>query len=340
MTVAALLSGPTGVFTQEIVPGIDFLNDRMSVPESELFDDGAYIETGVGLSFGVDKRLMYFAGNYTEAAPRFEASLKGYKYKAEIWLFLARSYFHMKSPEHARETLLRAEAVMPDLSGRLWQPLLASLLSQIRQRANNQQIEVDFYSPSQEDLLSLFRLYFFLEDFKGAQGVIRSARDRGVMMDQLATTVSGGSRRSYLEAAKKWFDLSEELRAELTAHGIEPDAPDEQTASRVVAARDPDRAIEEETTRILQLKIDFYRATADEFRSLFDLYLARDLTEKAGEVHASLQLEIERQKLRASVAPTGQDEASALEQVAKLEKLSSELAAELELSTPSPVPGG
>jgi hypothetical protein len=67
-----LLAGPRLVAAQEAVAGIDFLNDRLPIPESALFDEGSYIDSGVGLSFGVDKQLTYSAGQFEEAASRFE----------------------------------------------------------------------------------------------------------------------------------------------------------------------------------------------------------------------------------------------------------------------------
>ncbi len=69
---------------QERVPGIEFVNERMRIPESDLFDEGAYIESGVGLSFGVDKRLTYLPGEYEEAAQRFVFGLLQFRYKAEV----------------------------------------------------------------------------------------------------------------------------------------------------------------------------------------------------------------------------------------------------------------
>ena len=111
------------------VAGIDFLNERLPLPETERYDEGEYIDTGVGLSFGVDKRLTYYAGQYEEAVVGFEDAIRRFRYKSEIWVYLARSHFYMKSPERARETLELAAEVMPDLSERLWQPMIASLLT-------------------------------------------------------------------------------------------------------------------------------------------------------------------------------------------------------------------
>jgi tetratricopeptide (TPR) repeat protein len=176
--VVLLLSLDTGWSQTRTAPRLDFLNDRLPIADSDLFDESSYIESGVGLSFGVDKRLTYLAGEYQEAARQFEQGVSMFKYKAEIWVYLARAYFYMKAPDRARLALERAQVLMPDLTDRLWQPLVESLLAEIRKRANNQQIQVYFYSPGQEDFLSLFRLYLFLEDYNSATGVLKSAAGR------------------------------------------------------------------------------------------------------------------------------------------------------------------
>ena len=51
-----------GATAQPRGPRIDFLNERQRVPESERFVESDYIESGVGLRFGIDKRLSYFPG--------------------------------------------------------------------------------------------------------------------------------------------------------------------------------------------------------------------------------------------------------------------------------------
>jgi tetratricopeptide (TPR) repeat protein len=130
---------------------LDYLNEAMRAPDSSKFREGDYINSGVGLSFGVDRRLSYFAGQYEEAAVRFEESVRAFRYKSEIWVFLSRAYFFMKEPEKAREAIQRAAAVMPDLNEKLWNPLLAGLLWEIRQRALALQIQIDFYSKEQGD---------------------------------------------------------------------------------------------------------------------------------------------------------------------------------------------
>jgi len=149
---------------QQRVRQMDFLNDRQKIPDSELFSEADYTESGVGLRFGIDKRLSYFSGQYEEAVTRFEGAVSSYRYKAEIWVFLARSYYYQKDPDLARLTIERAVAIMPDLVQNLWDPLLASLLGEIRKGALNLQVQVDFYSKTPGDFLTLFRLYLFFKD--------------------------------------------------------------------------------------------------------------------------------------------------------------------------------
>ena len=312
---------------------LDLLDERLRIPDSELFDDGQYIDSGVGLVFGIDKRLTYYAGQYEDAAAGFEVGVRGYPYKAEIWVFLARAYFYMKSPERARETLERARQVMPDLEERLWGPLVDSLLSVIRQRASEQQIRVDFYSPGQDEFLSVFRLYLFLEDHELAAGVVRSATARGVKMIQMATTVSGSSRRSYLDEAARWHALAGDMAAELETLGTPVDPLAQSgTSTSGDAAID----MEAEEIRILQLKIDFYRATEADYRKLFDLYQQRDDGEKSAGVLAAVEKEIGRLQLQASVAPTIQAETDVLDRMDKFTELQKELKTQLPQAAEAP----
>lgn len=301
LAVAAAAAG-----AEDLVAGIDYLNDRMPIPDSVEFDEGAYIESGVGLSFGVDKRLTYLAGEYEEAAQRFEESVRRFRYKAEIWVFLSRAYFGMKSPHRAREALLRAEALMPDLSPRLWRPLVASLEEEIRQRAARQQAQIDFYSTGQEEVLSLFRLYLFLKDHDSARATIAAARQRSQMMRERAQMASGNGRRSYVSQSGKWSQLADGLSGELAALGVEVGPP--PTPEPPVPAAVPDDADEQEHIRVLQLRIDFYEAAEADYIDLFALYMARGDSAKARGVVASLSRHIADLGVRASVAPTVTDQ--------------------------------
>ena len=72
----------SGVFSSDPLeaqgrrPRLDFLNEKLPVPDSEKFVEAEYTESGVGLSYGVDKRLTYLAGQYEKATERFEEALK------------------------------------------------------------------------------------------------------------------------------------------------------------------------------------------------------------------------------------------------------------------------
>lgn len=317
---------------QDLVPGIDFMNDRMPIPDSSQFDEGAYIESGVGLTFGVDKRLTYFAGQYEEAAPRFEEAARRFRYKAEIWVFLSRAYFHMKSPEQAREALLRAEVLMPDLSKRLWQPLVASLEAEIRHRAARARAQLEFYSTGQEEVLSLFRLFLFLQDADSAREIIATAHTRARVMRERARMVSGDSRRAYASQSDKWTQLGQDLAGELAALGVDvspvpPPAP--------VPEEEHGDVGEQERIRLLQLRIDYYRAVVDDYVTLFDLYLARGDSAQARGVIASLTRHVADLAVTASVAPTVTDQAAIEVRIDSLRQTRDDLQAQL----PAPAAG-
>ena len=309
----------------KLVKGIDFLNERLLLPETARYNEGDYIETGVGLSFGVDKLVSYHAGSYEEAAARFEESVQLFRYKSEIWVYLARSYFYMKSPERARETLELAQEVMPDLAENLWQPLIASLLDEIRQRASQQQIRIDFYLPTQEEFLSLFRLYLFLKDHEAAVGILRSAEGRSLKLRGQATAASGSSRKSYVNEAAKWLVLADQLRAELRGLGVEVPSNSALETLSAQAESGPGNDEDAEKQRVLQLKIDFYGAPPEEFRELFELYVQGGMNQRAAAVLESLQRDIGRERILASIAPTVQDELEIQQKVEELEQLKKEL---------------
>ena len=92
-----VVAGPWVTAKAQKARELDYMNDKLRIPDSEKFDESTYIETGVGLTFGVDRRLSYYAGNYAEAATQFANAVKRYPYKSEIWVFLSRSYFWLVS---------------------------------------------------------------------------------------------------------------------------------------------------------------------------------------------------------------------------------------------------
>ena len=303
--------------TQERSHGVEFLNERLRIPESELYDEGAYIESGVGLSFGVDKRLLYYNGKYDEAVVRFETAVRQFRYKSEIWVCLARSYFHMKSPERARAALKRAAEATPDLQDQFWGPMISGLLWEIRKRANEQQIQIDFYSADQDAFLSLFRLYRFLEDTGNAVGVMDAALTRAARMRELASAASEAAGRSFLTQATKWQELADSLRVELAEQGVALPEPGESIATPATAESGED----DEGLRMLQMKVDFYPAQLEDYQRLFDGYVAKDMVPQATAVIDAVGREMRRIEMRASIAPDPQSEAAVRGEIADLEQL-------------------
>jgi tetratricopeptide (TPR) repeat protein len=111
--ILAVLGGTAAaLLAQRSLAAVDFLDEKLKIPDSARFTEAEFTQSGVGLSFGVDKRLSYMIGRYDDAARRFEDSAARFPYKSEIWVFLARSYFHMKAPQKALAALDRAAAQM------------------------------------------------------------------------------------------------------------------------------------------------------------------------------------------------------------------------------------
>ena len=325
VVLLCLLAGIGGPEAQQFQGEVNFLNERLRIPESERFNEGDYIETGVGLKFGIDRRLSYNTGNYEEAVVQFEEAVSGYRYKSEIWVLLARAYFYMKSPKEAKRTIGRAVAIMPDLDESFWKPLLESMLGEIRKRAHKMQTQVDFYSKEQDDFLALFRLYIFLEDHQGAIGVTHAAEGKANKMNELSAMVSGPSQRIYHEESTKWKDLADQLRGELQAIGVEvPPMPSTTGRASLADAtgKDPELL---EATRILQLKVDFYPSQIQDYRDLLDNYLLLGMPKGAAGVIEALEREIKRRQLQAEIASDYQEEIKQLDEVAAMKELKKEL---------------
>jgi tetratricopeptide (TPR) repeat protein len=299
IVVALLCAGTADAQRRERT--VDFLNERLSIPDSDRFKEADYTESGIGLRFGVDKKLSYFSGQYAEAVQRFEEAVSGYPYKAEIWVFLARSYFYERSPDLAKKVIERAAATMPDLAPSFWDPLLASMLGEIRKRALNMQTQVDFYSKSQDDFLTLFRLYLFLEDEKGMAGVIGRAEAKSSKMSILATMVSAESRRRYSEETDKWDRLAEQLRDEMLQKNHSVPEPLTSPNGEINSSTAEDVELLDRT-RFLQLKVDFYQPQVEDFSELFENYLLLDLAEGAQGVLDALDREVIRVQFQADTA--------------------------------------
>ena len=269
------------------------------------------------LSYGVDKRLTYLAGQYEKATERFEESLKKFKLKSEIWVYLAGSYYYTKEPEKARQTLERAAAVMPDLNSRVWQPLIEGLIWEIRMRANQLQVQVDFYSQNPDDFLTLFRLYRFLQAYQEAAAVIYAAEGKKLKMG-LAGMSSGANQRVYRKKAQEWRNLANKLRAELKALGVAVNPPVEALPSASQSAGSQDAELIE-AARVLQLKVDFYQAQSKDYQDLFDKYILLDELDKATAVIKAVEREIQRVKLQVVEARDIQEELKFKDEVAAVE---------------------
>jgi len=321
-----LVSLATASFAQERVVGIEFLSERLRIPESEKFDEGAYIESGVGLSFGIDKRLTYLPGQYEEAAQQFELSVSQFANKAEVWVYLARAYFYMKAPDTARGTLERAQAQMPDLAASLWQPLIASLEREIRQHAQHSQARMDFYSTGPDEALKLFRLYLFLKDGDNAGDLVTVCHDRARMMREGAIMLSGSGRSSRVKQAEGWDQLGESLANELAAAGLVPDIEKSVPIPEPVQVPDINEA---ERIRVLQLRVDFYSAQEEDFLQLFQAYLYQADSSKARGVVGAISRHMADLKVRASVAPTVSDQVAIEEQIEAFQMMRNNMAGQV-----------
>jgi tetratricopeptide (TPR) repeat protein len=307
---------------------LDFLNEKLPIPDSDRFVEEEYIESGVGLSYGVDKRLTYLAGDYAKAVQRFEAVIGKFEYKSEIWVYLARAYFYLKESEKALATLKRAAGVMPDLNGKLWSPLQEGLLWEVRQRANKLQVQVDYYSQKHEDFLTLFRLYRFLEAYPEASAVIHAAAGKERKMNELASMASGNNRRIYRTKAQEWRVLADKLGGELRALGVTVTPSKEAPSTPSSTQRDNEELLE--ATRVLQLKVDYYKAGKEDYKKLFENYLQLKKLDQAAAVVAVVGREIKQRKLKMTEARDIQEELKYQDQAAALEKLHKALQGALE----------
>lgn len=109
---------------------------------------------------------------------------------------------------------------MPDLSVILWQPLIADLQWEIRQRARRQQSQIDFYSTGQEEVFSLFRLYLFINDEESAAKLVAVAHERARMMRQWVQMVSGTSRTAQVNEAQRLDELGDSLQRHIGDLGV------------------------------------------------------------------------------------------------------------------------
>ena len=284
---------------------LDFLNERLPIPESSRFVESEYVDSGVGVSYGVDKRLSYLAGDYAAAAQRFEEAVAKFGYKSEIWVYLARSHFYNKEPDRAREALERAAVKMPDLRGKLWQPLIEGLLVVIREHANRLQVKVDYYSQNRDDFFSLFRLYRFLEARPEAIAVIEAVDAREARLMEQAAMSSASKSRHYRRNASEWGQIAAAMREELRRAGLPSPAKKKRPPGTAPGVAEADLL---ESTRALQLKIDYYRAETSDYEKLLTNYLQLGRSKEAKQVIAALDREIARVKVKVAEVSDVQEE--------------------------------
>jgi hypothetical protein len=235
----------------------------------------------------------------------------------------------MRDPQRAKKTLEQAALIMPDLRERFWDPLLNSMLGEIRKRAIHLQTQVDFYTKAQGDFLTLFRLYKFLEDYEAGIGVIHTAGDKADMMRMLADMASVENQRTYRREATKWDDLAALLTGELDVLGIivPPRAAKKFAAPALpVVTQDPQLV---DDTRVLQMKVDFYQSESQDYRQLFDNYLVLEMPEGAARVIEAIDREMNRLRFLADTATDFVQESEYLAEASTLAAMREELKAEM-----------
>ncbi len=303
-----------------VVEVVDFFDERLPIPDSQHYRHADYTHSGVGLRFGVDKRLSYDTRDFAEAVQRFEEAVASYPYKAEIWVYLARAYYHKGAPSRAREALEGATAVMPDLQHRVWDPLLQSMLGEMRRRAAQARTEIAFYPRSRADFLSLFHIHTFLEDHDGALEIIHAAMARSRELHAMAEIVAESHARRYQDEAQAWLDLAENLREDWCAVDGDAAACSDTILQPAQEASGLPLAV-----RRMQRMVGFYAPTADDYRQLIEALRDLEQPEMAAAVLGSLRREILRLELLEEVTTSPQRGASLNQQRLALEELHDQL---------------
>lgn len=319
-----LLSGALPLAAQPPGPPVEFLDDRQPIPEAAQYDSVQYQASGVESDLVAGKRQAYDLKQYPQAAQRFAPLVQQYPYKSAIWVYLARAQFHSKQLELTRQTLAQAGEVMPELQEGFWQPLQKSMLKEVRRQAEELQAQVDFYPERLADFAPLLRLYRFLQDTTNTQGVVRAALQRRSGFFQQAEVASGAQRQSYLAAAVQWDRLVDTLRRELDSTAAAP------TGGVGIA----DSLREAETLRLLQLRVDYYLAKAQEYQQLFGEYLRLGRRTEAASVVAVLEREVQRLEMLATIAPNAAEEDKQRGKAAALETMRQQLQAQLDAAAP------
>lgn len=320
LLVALLLAAPLWV---QAGPGeVDFLDDRRLIPEAALYDSAQYRASGAAAGFSEAKR-QYDLGQYARAAQLFAQVVGQYGQQSAAWVYLARVQFHSREYDAARQTLVRAAEVVPDLRERLWEPLGRGLVGEVRKLANQLQAQVDFYPQRQADFAPLLRLYVFLQDSTAARALRHRADERRAELYRQAEVASGAFRQPYLDAAGQWDRLVAGL-----------DWPPDSAALPAAGVGRADSLKQAEVLRLLQLRVDYYLAKPEEYQRLFDLYLGLDRRVQAAGVLQALEREGQRLSLLAAVAPTAPEAEKHRGQAASLDSLRRQLQAQLDVTTP------
>ena len=159
-------------------PQLDFLDDRLPIPESALYDSAQYRASGAELAFAQGRDQPYARGLYGQAALHFAQLSNTFPLKSAVWVYLARAFFRSEDFPSARQALTRAGQLMPDLEEGLWKPLGRGLDTEVRRLANQRQAQVDYYPLRHADLVPLLRLYRFLADTTAARDLVLGAARR------------------------------------------------------------------------------------------------------------------------------------------------------------------
>ncbi|MSR84070.1 MAG: hypothetical protein EXS58_14295 [Candidatus Latescibacteria bacterium] len=89
-----------------------------------------------------------------------------------------------------------------------------------------------------------------------------------------------------------------------------------------------------ETLRLLQLRVDYYLAKAQEYQQLFGEYLRLGRHTEAASVVAALEREVQRLAMLASIAPNAAEEDKQRGKGAALETMRQQLQAQLDAAAP------
>ena len=304
-------------------PQLDFLDERLVFAEAAQYDSAQYRLSGAAVSFD-QAWQAYERGQYGQAAQLFAQLSNDFPSKSAVWGYLARAFFRSGDYTSARQALMRAGQLMPELEAGLWQPLLRGLAVEVRRLANQLQAQVDYYPQRQAELVPLIRLYRVLEDTAAARDLVLGAARRRVDLFRQAEVAAGAQRQSYLDAAGQWDGLIAGLNTEWGTALTLPEPAGGQVDSLKAA----------EVVRLLQLRVDYYLALPGEYARLFGAYLRLGRRAEAAAVLAALEQEVQRLDLLASIAPTPAAAAKFNQEIAAFNALGQQLRAQLE--TPSP----